>query len=245
MRARKALVTGGSRGIGRAIAAALTRAGHEVTILGRDKGALDAAIAAGHASEGKVLDVRDAEALRAFAAAHGFDILVNNAGGVTTAPFQKTDIAAFRAMFQLNVESAIAASQGALPGMIARGFGQIVNIASTAGLKGYAYTSAYSVAKHALVGLTRSLAIELVKSGVAVNAICPGFTDTDLVADSIAGVVAKTQRPATEVRAHFESSTPLGRLIQPEEVAEVALWLAAASGPAVTGQCIVVAGGEL
>lgn len=245
MDAKRALVTGGNRGIGRAIATALSGAGHEVTIIGRDIASLEATVAAGQAVRCKTLDVRDGEALRVFAASGSFDILVNNAGGAATAPFHKTDIAAFRAMFALNLESAVAATQGCAPGMVARGFGRVINIASTAGLKGYAYTTAYSAAKHALVGLTRSLAIELVKSGVTVNAICPGFTDTDLVAESVAGIVAKTHRPADEVRAHFESSLPLGRMIQPDEVAEVALWLAEAKGAAVTGQAFVVAGGEL
>lgn len=242
---QKALVTGASRGIGRATALALTRAGHEVTIVARRREALDQALAEGVAAHGEVLDVADGEALRGLAAAGGFGILVNNAGGASTAPFLRTDLAAFRQMFALNVESTIVASQACLPGMIAGGFGRIINIASTAGLKGYGYVSAYVAAKHAVVGLTRALALEVVQKGVTVNAICPGYTDTDLVAASVAGITAKTSKTSAEARAHFEQSNPLGRLISPDEVADAALWLSGAGAAAVTGQCIAIAGGEL
>ena len=245
MGSQKALVTGGSRGIGRAIAAALTQAGHEVTIVGRSRETLDEAVAAGVAAHGAALDVTDTAALRDLAAAGAFDILVNNAGGAATGPFLKADLDAFRRMFALNVESTVAATQACLPGMIARGFGRVINIASTAGLKGYAYVSAYVAAKHAVVGLTKALALEVVRQGVTINALCPGYTDTDLVAGSVAGIVAKTGRSEAEARAHFENATPLGRLIRPDEVADAALWLAGPGAAAVTGQCIVIAGGEL
>jgi NAD(P)-dependent dehydrogenase (short-subunit alcohol dehydrogenase family) len=241
----KALVTGASRGIGRATALALTQAGHEVTIVARRRDAIDQALAEGVAALGEVLDVADSAALHGFASAGGFAILVNNAGGASTAPFLKTDLAAFRSMFALNVESAIVATQACLPGMIAGKFGRVINIASTAGLKGYGYVSAYVAAKHALVGLTRAVALEVVGKGVTVNALCPGYTDTDLVAASVAGITAKTNKSTAEARAHFEQSNPLGRLISPDEVADAALWLAGAGAAAVTGQCISIAGGEL
>ena len=178
-------------------------------------------------------------------AAGGFDILVNNAGGAWTGSFPKTDRARFQRMFELNVLSAVEASRAALPAMIAKGSGRIINIASTAGLKGYAYVSAYVAAKHALVGLTRALAVEVAKTGVTVNAICPGYTDTDLVASGVETVVARTGRSAEEARAHFESTNPMGRLMRPDEVAETAAWLAHPLAGGVTGQCIVVAGGEM
>jgi NAD(P)-dependent dehydrogenase (short-subunit alcohol dehydrogenase family) len=241
----KALVTGASRGIGRATALALTQAGHEVTIVARRRDAIDQALAEGVAAHGEVLDVADSAALHGFASAGGFAILVNNAGGASTAPFLKTDLAAFRSMFALNVESAVIATQACLPGMIAGKFGRVINIASTAGLKGYGYVSAYVAAKHALVGLTRAVALEVVGKGVTVNALCPGYTDTDLVAASVAGITAKTNKSTAEARAHFEQSNPLGRLISPDEVADAALWLAGAGAAAVTGQCIAIAGGEL
>jgi len=245
MTPHKALVTGGSRGIGRAIAAALTAAGHEVTILGRDQGSIDAALADGVARHGLALDVTEPGRLHAAASAGGFAILVNNAGGATTAPFLKTGVDAFRRMFALNVESAVEATRACLPGMLAAGFGRVINVASTAGLKGYAYASAYGTAKHAMVGLTRALALEVVRQGVTVNALCPGYTDTDLVASSVADVVRRTARSEADVRAHFEGASPLGRLIRPEEVANAAVWLAGPGTGAITGQCIILAGGEL
>ena len=245
MKTRKALVTGGTRGIGRAIAASLTARGHEVTILARNPDAITLALAEGVAASGEALDVLDTHALSRAAEAGRFDILVNNAGSATTAPFLKTDLEAFRSMFALNFESAVVASRACLPGMIAGGFGRIVNVASTAGLKGYGYVSAYVAAKHALVGLTRSLALEVAAKGVTVNAVCPGYTETDLVAASVAGIMAKTQRSEEEARAHFSAQNPMGRLVSPEEVADTVLWLAGEGASSITGQAIVVAGGEL
>ncbi len=238
-------MTGGSRGIGRAVAAALTAAGHRVTVLGRIQATLDAAVAAGHAHDAAAVDVSDLERLAEVVASGGFDILVNNAGGAETASFAESSTEAFRRMFTLNVLGAVEASRAALPNMLERGSGRIINIASTAGLKGYGYVSAYVTAKHALVGLTKALAVELAKTGVTVNAICPGYTDTDLVAAGVDTIMRRTQRSADEARAHFCASNPMGRLMRPEEVAQVAVWLSHPLSGGVTGQCVVVAGGEL
>lgn len=242
---QKALVTGGSRGIGRAIASALTRAGHEVTIVARNADALRQAVSDGVACHGEALDVLDDAALAALASRGEFSILVNNAGGATTAPFGKTDVEDFRRMFGLNVLSAVEATRACLPGMVGRGWGRVINVASTAGLKGYGYVSAYVTAKHALVGLTRALAQENARTGVTVNALCPGYTDTDLVAESVAGIVRKTGRSEADARAHFAGQSPMGRLVRPEEVADAALWLCGPGADAVTGQCIAIAGGEI
>ncbi|MDJ1157505.1 SDR family NAD(P)-dependent oxidoreductase [Chelatococcus sp. SYSU_G07232] len=246
---RHALVTGGGRGIGAAIAAALTAAGAEVSILGRTEETLRNAVALGFAVRYEVADVTDAamlaESVAALADIGGpVDILVNNAGGAETAPFDRSDAALFARMLALNLTSAVETTRLVLPAMRERGFGRIVNIASTAGLKGYAYCTAYAAAKHALVGFTRALAVEAAKTGVTVNALCPGFTDTDLVRTSVAKVAARTGRGEAEVVANYVAGNPQGRLVRPEEVAAAALWLCGDNAAAVTGQAIAVDGGE-
>lgn len=244
-----ALVTGGGRGIGRAIAAALSSAGADVTIIGRDRATLDAVIAAGEAHAAFSADVSNEASLRAAiaeAATRGpIDILIANAGAAESAPFGKSDAALFRRMFDVNLMGVVVAAQAVLPGMVARGNGRIVAIASTAGLKGYAYVSAYAAAKHAVIGLVRSLALEVAAKGVTVNAVCPGFTNTDLVAASLENIVAKTGRSRDAARAELAKHNPQGRLVAPHEVADAVLWLCGAGASAVTGQAIAVAGGEV
>lgn len=247
---RHALVTGGGRGIGRAVAAALTGAGAAVTVLGRQRAALDDAVAAGDAAGVVVADVTDPSAIdagmKAAEAARGpFDILVANAGGVSTAPFGKTDPAQFQKLFDLNVMGIVHATRVVLPGMVARKFGRIVAVASTAGLKGYPYVSAYCTTKHAVVGLVRSLAVETARTGVTVNAVCPGYTDTDLVRDSVASVSGKTGKSHDEVVAQYVKDVPMARLIRPEEVAAAVVYLCSAEAGAVTGTAMTIAGGEI
>jgi 3-hydroxybutyrate dehydrogenase len=247
---RHALVTGGSRGIGRAVAGALSRVGATVTVLGRDQATLAQAVAKGDAAAFVVADVTDAAAVGAgiarAAAQHGpVDILIANAGGAESAPFAKADPEQFRRMFELNVMGSVHAIRAVLDGMVARRFGRIVAVASTAGLKGYAYVSAYCAAKHALVGLVRSLALETAGTGVTANAVCPGYTDTDMVREGAARIAAKTGRPAEEAVAAMVRNNPLGRLIRPDEVAEAVLFLCAPSAAAVTGTALTVAGGEI
>jgi 3-hydroxybutyrate dehydrogenase len=242
---QKALVTGGSRGIGRAIAMALSAQGYEVTIMGRSEKSLAQAIGEGVAQKSQAVDVTDEAALRKAITESGpYNVLINNAGAAESAPFATTDLAALRRMMAVNVESAFTASRAALPGMMKLDAGRIINVASIAGLKGYAYVSAYCAAKHAVIGLTRALAAELVKTKITVNALCPGYTDTDLIANAADAIAKKTGRGTDEAIDHFARTNPSGRLITPEEVANAALWLVSEGASAVTGQAITIAGGD-
>jgi NAD(P)-dependent dehydrogenase (short-subunit alcohol dehydrogenase family) len=248
-RSPHALITGGGRGIGREVAAQFVRAGATVTVLGRHRAALDDAVAAGAAHFAAVADVADqasiAAAIAEAAARQPIDILVANAGRAESAPFAKSDAALFRRMMDVNFMGVVHSIQAALPSMKQRPFGRIVAIGSTAGLKGYAYVSAYSAAKHAVIGLVRSLALELAQTRITVNAVCPGFTDTDLVAGSIDTIMKKTGRSREQAVAELAKHNPQGRLVTPAEVADTVLWLCGEGAGAVTGQAIAVAGGEI
>ncbi len=241
MQGRRALVTGGAKGIGRAIADRLAADGATVCVLGRDAAAL-AATGFDHA----VADVTDEAALRAAIERLGpFDILVNNAGAAFSATFGRHGRAEWDAMLAVNLTSCFVAIQAVLPGMVAQGWGRIVSVASTASLKGYAYTAAYCAAKHGLLGLTRALAVETARTGVTVNAVCPGFTDTALVGRAVDTIVAKTGQTAEAAIAALARSNPQNRLVQPEEVAASVAFLCRDDAASLTGQSLVVAGGEV
>ena len=185
-----AVITGGAKGIGLAIARRLCADGAAIALIGRDAVALEQA-AGPLGARYAVADVTDPAALRDAIVSFGrCDILVNNAGAAISKPFAKHELGDFQAMLAVNLLSAVTACQAVLPGMRARGFGRIINISSTAGLKGYPYVAAYVASKHALVGLTRALALETMKDGVTVNAICPGFTDTDMVARAATSIAS-------------------------------------------------------
>jgi NAD(P)-dependent dehydrogenase (short-subunit alcohol dehydrogenase family) len=247
---KHALVTGASRGIGAAIARTLSTAGANVSLLVRDasKGATVAAtLATPHAVV--VADIRDADALTSavHAATHALgpvDILVNNAGTARSMPFLKSESALFQQMFDEHVLAVVHASQAVLPGMLERGQGAIVNIASVAGLWGAPYITAYTAAKHAMVGLTRALAAEVGPRGVAVNAVCPGYTDTDLVAGAVSQIVARTGRTAQEAEAMILADAKQSRFVSVDEVATAVLMLCTNADATAGGQTVVLTGAE-
>ena len=245
-----ALITGGGTGIGAAIARALAGEGAKLTLVGRRRDRLEEAA---RRNEGVVVfaaDVTDCEqVVAAFAharEAHGpVTILVNNAGAAESAPFAKIDAGAWRRTMAVNLDALLHCCQAALPDLLAADRGRIVTVASTAGLKGYSYAAAYVAAKHGAVGLTRALAAELSASKVTVNAVCPGFTDTDIVANVAATIAAKSGGTPAEAREKLAAFNPQGRLIAPDEVAGAVLWLCLPESGAMTGQAIAVAGGEV
>ncbi|MCG8325289.1 MAG: SDR family oxidoreductase [Thiotrichales bacterium] len=243
---KHAVVTGGGSGIGLAIAKRLAKADYAVTILGRNEAKLETALANIPGGRAAVCDVADEESVTdAFGKIGPAAVLINNAGVVSTAPFLKTDTDTWRHTLDINLMGAVHCTQAVLPGMKDLGFGRIINVASTASLKGYAYVSAYVASKHAVLGLTRSLALELAKTGITINAVCPGYTRTDIMENSIATVADKTGRSAEEAEAEFTKANPQGRLIEPEEVAAAVLWLASNEATSITGQAIAIAGGEV
>jgi NAD(P)-dependent dehydrogenase (short-subunit alcohol dehydrogenase family) len=246
---RVALVTGGGRGIGRAIALALAGAGAAVTVTGRDVARLEAVRAEIAAQGGRALalacDVADAAAVHAvFAEARAalgpIDILVNNAGITASVKFAETDDATWERIMRVNASGPFYCCRAAVPAMVARSWGRIINIASYAALTGIPYSSAYSASKHALLGLTRSLALELARHNITANAICPGWVETDMVQEAVSNIVTKTGRTTDEARASILALAGQRRMIAPEEVAAAALRLARPEGAGTNGQAITI-----
>ncbi len=255
LQGQHAVVTGASRGIGAAIAATLARLGANLTLMSRSEAALTSQVAQltqayGGRAQAVPVDVSDeARIVAGFTAAVGafgpVQILVNNAGIAEAAPFSKTDRAFWQHLLDVDLTGPYLCIRQVVGPMVKAGRGRIINVASTAGHTGYPYVTAYCAAKHGLIGLTRALAREIARSGVTVNAVCPGYTATDVVESAITNIMDKTKRTREQAIAELVAHNPQGRLVTPEEVAEAVGWLCLPVAAAINGQSIMVDGGEL
>jgi NAD(P)-dependent dehydrogenase (short-subunit alcohol dehydrogenase family) len=246
---RHALITGAGTGIGEAISRQLHREGHAVTLVGRRSEPLEALSQAlgkqSFAVTGDVTDRGEIEsAFKAATAQFGdVEILVNCAGMAPTAPFHRVDFADWQRTMDVNVNGVFHCTQLALESMLENNWGRVVNIASVASLRGFPYVSSYCASKHAVLGMTRALALEVATQGITVNAVCPGYVDTDIVRNAIAGIVSKTGRTEADAMQHFTESNPQGRLVEVTEVASAVSWLCSEGAASVTGQAIAIDGG--
>lgn len=242
---RLALVTGGGRGIGAAIARALAAAGARVVVCGRNKVDLDL-IAKEIGGVAIQVDLCDRVATDDVLASVGHvDVLVNNAGAAESAPLDRTTDELWDRIMELDATAPMRVTRAFVPGMIQAGWGRVINIASNAGVSGYAYTAAYCAAKHAMVGMTRALAIDLARTGVTINALCPGWVETQMVEEAVTRIASKTGRTTEEARTSLASMSPQKRLIEPAEVAYAALMLCSHDARGIHGQAIVIDGGAV
>lgn len=245
-----ALVTGGSRGIGAACAAVLARQGADLVLLGRTRETLERHAAALETAQVAITvitaDAADPDALSdALEPAPQADILINNVGGTVSAPSHRVTLDAWNRTLAVNLTAGFVTTRAVLPRMKESGWGRIVNVASTAGLKGYPYVVPYCAAKHGVVGMTRALAVELAETGITVNAVCPGFADTDMTRESVDRIHSATGMSADRAYEKLTAMNPQGRLVKPEEVASAVAWFCSPSAASTTGQALAVAGGEI
>jgi len=246
---RHVLVTGAGTGIGEAVSRQLHTDGYRVSLVGRRPEPLAALSASlGENAYAITGDVTDRSSISsAFTSARerfgSIEILVNSAGMAPTAPFHRVDFADWQRTMDVNVNGVFHCSQIALGDMLGAGWGRIINIASVASLRGFPYVSGYCASKHAVLGMTRAVALEVATQGVTVNAICPGYVDTDIVRTAISEIVAKTGRTEEDAMQHFTESNPQGRLVEASEVASAVSWLCSDGAASVTGQAIAIDGG--
>lgn len=246
LQGQHAVVTGGGKGIGESIARKLADLGAKLTLMGRHKDTLDAVASSLPEAQSVVCDVSDeANVKSAFAqAVESFgpvSILVNNAGIAGSSPFARTTLDQFQKIMDVNVTGTFLCTREVLPAMLESKTGRIVNIASTAGLEGNAYIAPYSASKHAMVGMTKSLAKEVLGTAITVNAICPGYTDTEMAQLAVDTAVSKTGKSLEEARAMIAQQNPQKRIIHPDEVAEMVAWLCLGNSSGITGQAIMIA----
>jgi 3-hydroxybutyrate dehydrogenase len=245
---RLALVTGGGRGIGAAVARRLAAAGARVVVTGRTAGEIEAGAAelGGVALRADLSDRDDTDRLlRDLSLLGAVDVLVNNAGIAESASLEKTDDAMWDRIVEINATAPYRLTRALVPAMVRAGWGRVVNIASNAGVSGYAYTSAYCASKHAVVGWTRGLAIDLARTGVTINAVCPGWVATKMVDDAVARIADKTGRDPDAARAALAAMSPQRRLIEPSEVAHAVAMLCDDAARGIHGQTIVIDGGQV
>ena len=251
---KRAVITGGGRGIGRAVARTLTGAGAAVVVAARSKGEIEAVATelthAGHEAFAVACDVTDPDAVANLAGTSeqllgGVDILVLSAGIASSAPLKAITLDDWNRLFAVNVTGTFLCTQAFLPGMLERGWGRLVTIASTAGKSGAPYISAYAASKHAVVGFTRAVAAEVATRGVTANAVCPGFVETDIVSAAMGHIVTKTGLSEKEARASLEAMSPQNRIFEADEVAFQVLALCDPRSRGVNGQSIVLDGGGI
>ena len=241
---KRVLITGGGTGVGADMALAFAKAGAEVVISGRRSAPLEAVCAKSDSLKMVIADVTDeASVANMFAVAGAIDIVVANAGAAQSAPLAKTTLTEWNQMLAVNLTGVFLTLRAGLNQM--SGWGRLISVASTAGLKGYAYVAPYAAAKHGVIGLTRSLALEVARKNITVNALCPGFLDTGMTDASVANITQKTGMPADKARASLAALNPQKRLIQPSEVSAAALWLCGSGAEGINGQAIPIAGGEI
>lgn len=243
---KRVLITGGGSGVGANMALAFAEAGAEVIITGRRLQALEQVAAQHSAIHAIAADVTDEASVQSlFVQAGWVDIVIANAGAAESASLAKTSLATWQNMLAVNLTGVFLTLREGLKQMQERHWGRLIVVASTAGLKGYAYVAPYAAAKHGAIGLVRSLALEVATQGITVNALCPGFLDTEMTERSVTNIMQKTGRSREQALVALASTNPQQRLIQPSEVSSAALWLCTAGSEGINGQALAIAGGEV